>query len=145
MTLRADDHSKAQELRSVFLRLVFESFNQYRLKCTGDLRRSRGRSARSLRSDHHPTSHLIQRKRIFCSLWVLPCLFTSFRQVNYHYNVSSWICVVGFFACCEPEYGFMYYLKGAAAGGICCSITHGALTPVDVVKTRVQLDPAKVC
>lgn len=38
----------------------------------------------------------------------------------------------------------MYYLKGAAAGGICCSITHGALTPVDVVKTRVQLDPAKV-
>jgi len=34
-------------------------------------------------------------------------------------------------------------LKGAAAGGICCSITHGALTPVDVVKTRVQLDPAK--
>mmetsp|Transcript_14928 Transcript_14928/g.17034 ORF Transcript_14928/g.17034 Transcript_14928/m.17034 type:complete len:320 (+) Transcript_14928:112-1071(+) len=38
---------------------------------------------------------------------------------------------------------FMYYLKGAAAGGICCSITHGALTPVDVVKTRVQLDPVK--
>jgi len=37
----------------------------------------------------------------------------------------------------------MYYLKGAAAGGICCSITHGALTPVDVVKTRVQLDPQK--
>jgi len=37
----------------------------------------------------------------------------------------------------------MYYLKGAAAGGICCSITHGALCPVDVVKTRVQLDPVK--
>ena len=31
-----------------------------------------------------------------------------------------------------------------SAGGICCSITHGALTPVDVVKTRVQLDPVKV-
>lgn len=43
------------------------------------------------------------------------------------------------------KYDSMYYLKGAAAGGICCSITHGALTPVDVVKTRVQLDPAKVC
>ena len=43
------------------------------------------------------------------------------------------------------KYDFMYYLKGAAAGGICCSITHGALTPVDVVKTRVQLDPVKVC
>lgn len=40
-------------------------------------------------------------------------------------------------------YDFMYYLKGAAAGGICCSITHAALTPVDVVKTRVQLDPVK--
>ena len=43
------------------------------------------------------------------------------------------------------KYDTMYYLKGAAAGGICCSITHGALTPVDVVKTRVQLDPVKVC
>jgi len=40
-------------------------------------------------------------------------------------------------------YDMMYYLKGAAAGGICCSITHGALCPVDVVKTRVQLDPVK--
>ena len=43
------------------------------------------------------------------------------------------------------KYNGMYFLKGAAAGGICCSITHGALTPVDVVKTRVQLDPQKVC
>jgi len=34
-----------------------------------------------------------------------------------------------------------YYLKGALAGGICCSLTHGGLTPVDVVKTRIQLDP----
>jgi len=41
------------------------------------------------------------------------------------------------------DHDMMYYLKGAAAGGICCSITHGALTPVDVVKTRVQLDPVK--
>jgi solute carrier family 25 phosphate transporter 3 len=37
----------------------------------------------------------------------------------------------------------MYYLKGALAGGICCAITHGALTPVDVVKTNIQLNPAK--
>jgi len=43
----------------------------------------------------------------------------------------------------KANYDLMYYLKGAAAGGICCSITHGALTPVDVVKTRVQLDPVK--
>jgi len=29
------------------------------------------------------------------------------------------------------------------AGGICCGITHAALCPVDVVKTRIQLDPKK--
>jgi len=43
----------------------------------------------------------------------------------------------------EKNYDLMYFLKGSLAGGICCSITHGALTPVDVVKTRVQLDPVK--
>ena len=41
------------------------------------------------------------------------------------------------------KYDLSYYLKGALAGGICCAITHGALCPVDVVKTRIQLDPAK--
>jgi len=35
-----------------------------------------------------------------------------------------------------------YFLKGALAGGVCCSITHGAACPLDVVKTRIQLDPA---
>lgn len=39
------------------------------------------------------------------------------------------------------KYDLQYYLKGALAGGICCAITHGALCPVDVVKTRIQLDP----
>lgn len=43
----------------------------------------------------------------------------------------------------EVTYDLTYYLKGALAGGICCSVTHGALCPVDVVKTRIQLDPAK--
>jgi len=43
----------------------------------------------------------------------------------------------------EKRYDLAYYLKGALAGGICCSVTHGALCPVDVVKTRIQLDPAK--
>ncbi len=37
--------------------------------------------------------------------------------------------------------GVIYYVKAALAGGICCGITHGAMTPVDVVKTRIQLDP----
>ena len=41
------------------------------------------------------------------------------------------------------KYDIMYYTKAALAGGICCSITHGALCPVDVVKTRIQLDPVK--
>jgi len=40
-----------------------------------------------------------------------------------------------------PAFGVMYYVKSALAGGICCSITHGAVCPVDVVKTRMQLDP----
>ncbi|KAL7624251.1 hypothetical protein AAE478_005811 [Parahypoxylon ruwenzoriense] len=31
----------------------------------------------------------------------------------------------------------------AVSGAICCSFTHAILTPVDVVKTRVQLEPAK--
>lgn len=43
----------------------------------------------------------------------------------------------------QGPFGVKYYLQGALAGGICCSITHGALTPVDVVKTRIQLDPVK--
>lgn len=43
----------------------------------------------------------------------------------------------------DKKYDLLYYLKGALAGGICCAITHGALCPVDVVKTRIQLDPIK--
>ncbi|KAK4640223.1 mitochondrial phosphate carrier protein [Podospora bellae-mahoneyi] len=38
--------------------------------------------------------------------------------------------------------GVALYSRFALAGAICCSVTHGALTPVDVVKTRIQLDPA---
>merc|ERR1719359_1760046 len=36
-----------------------------------------------------------------------------------------------------------YYVKAATAGAICCSATHGAVCPVYVVKTRIQLNPAK--
>mmetsp|Transcript_155712 Transcript_155712/g.276204 ORF Transcript_155712/g.276204 Transcript_155712/m.276204 type:complete len:315 (-) Transcript_155712:54-998(-) len=39
------------------------------------------------------------------------------------------------------KYNTTYYLNGALCGGLCCSITHGGLCPVDVVKTRIQLDP----
>jgi len=41
------------------------------------------------------------------------------------------------------KFDMMYYTKSALAGGICCSITHGAVCPVDVVKTRIQLEPQK--
>jgi solute carrier family 25 phosphate transporter 3 len=41
------------------------------------------------------------------------------------------------------KYDLTYYGKSALAGGICCSITHGAVCPVDVVKTRIQLEPQK--
>jgi len=34
-----------------------------------------------------------------------------------------------------------YFLQAALAGGLCCSVTHGGVVPVDVVKTRIQLDP----
>merc|ERR1711935_1222381 len=43
----------------------------------------------------------------------------------------------------QGPFGASYYLKGALAGGICCSLTHGAACPIDVVKTRMQLDPVK--
>jgi solute carrier family 25 phosphate transporter 3 len=43
----------------------------------------------------------------------------------------------------EPVYDLTYFLKGALSGGLCCGVTHGALCPVDVVKTRIQLDPVK--
>ncbi|CAN8104275.1 unnamed protein product [Discula destructiva] len=43
----------------------------------------------------------------------------------------------------EKLSGVSLYSRFAVAGAICCSITHGALTPVDVVKTRIQLEPTK--
>jgi solute carrier family 25 phosphate transporter 3 len=43
----------------------------------------------------------------------------------------------------QGPFDLTYFLKGALAGGICCGITHGALCPVDVVKTRIQLEPLK--
>jgi solute carrier family 25 phosphate transporter 3 len=45
-------------------------------------------------------------------------------------------------AAAKPQLsGVALYSRFALAGAACCSITHGALTPVDVVKTRIQLDP----
>jgi len=41
------------------------------------------------------------------------------------------------------KFDMTYYTKSALAGGICCGFTHGAVCPVDVVKTRIQLEPQK--
>ncbi|CAD6971831.1 hypothetical protein A4X06_0g6430 [Tilletia controversa] len=40
-----------------------------------------------------------------------------------------------------PTFTLTDYSKFLAAGGLCATITHGAMTPVDVVKTRIQLEP----
>ncbi|KAL9121154.1 MAG: hypothetical protein Q9187_002289 [Circinaria calcarea] len=41
----------------------------------------------------------------------------------------------------EKLSGVALYSRFALAGAVCCSVTHGGLTPVDVVKTRIQLEP----
>ncbi|KAG8833571.1 Cu/Pi carrier [Serendipita sp. 399] len=40
-----------------------------------------------------------------------------------------------------PPTGVSLFARYALAGAVCCSVTHGGLTPVDVVKTRIQLEP----
>lgn len=35
------------------------------------------------------------------------------------------------------------YLRYAFAGALCCAITHSAVVPIDVVKTRIQLYPGR--
>ena len=68
---------------------------------------------------------------------------TAFSPVVNKLSEKSESKIIATSAGGKTNYDLMYYLKGALAGGICCSITHGALCPVDVVKTRIQLDPAK--
>ncbi|KAI9634844.1 putative mitochondrial phosphate carrier protein [Dioszegia hungarica] len=40
-----------------------------------------------------------------------------------------------------PPTGIDLYSRFAVAGALGCAITHGVLTPVDVIKTRIQLEP----
>ncbi|KAG7826727.1 hypothetical protein KL920_005329 [Ogataea angusta] len=40
-----------------------------------------------------------------------------------------------------PNYTVSDYAKFALAGAIGCGVTHGSMTPIDVVKTRIQLEP----
>ena len=41
-----------------------------------------------------------------------------------------------------PNFSLTNYVQFFAAGGLCATLTHGGLTPIDVVKTRLQLEPA---
>ncbi|KAG6868978.1 hypothetical protein C0993_006500 [Termitomyces sp. T159_Od127] len=40
-----------------------------------------------------------------------------------------------------PQYTLRDYRSFFLAGAICCTLSHGAMTPIDVVKTRIQIDP----
>jgi solute carrier family 25 phosphate transporter 3 len=40
-----------------------------------------------------------------------------------------------------PEFTVKDYASFALAGAMGCGLTHGAMTPIDVVKTRIQLEP----
>lgn len=40
-----------------------------------------------------------------------------------------------------PSSGLGFYARHALAGGMCASITHTVLVPMDVIKTRMQLHP----
>lgn len=40
-----------------------------------------------------------------------------------------------------PTFTLKNYVQFFAAGGLCATLTHGGLTPIDVVKTRLQLEP----
>eukprot|EP00977_Amphora_coffeiformis_P022841 scaffold11639_cov172-Amphora_coffeaeformis.AAC.18 len=137
----------------LFLRLCFESFVSIGGKC-------KWKTTYVGRMDDERTSVLViafrrrssntkhHNNRISIHFGPLPCLVLfTFSQTITSTTMSPLgsVLLAPSPAGGEKVYDFMYYLKGAAAGGICCSITHGALTPVDVVKTRVQLDPVKVC
>ncbi|KAK7048434.1 phosphate transport protein mir1 [Favolaschia claudopus] len=41
-----------------------------------------------------------------------------------------------------PQFTVRDYSSFFAAGALCATISHGGMTPIDVVKTRIQIDPA---
>jgi len=40
-----------------------------------------------------------------------------------------------------PQFTLKDYSSFFTAGALCATLTHGAMTPIDVVKTRIQIDP----
>ncbi|KZT11914.1 mitochondrial carrier [Laetiporus sulphureus 93-53] len=41
-----------------------------------------------------------------------------------------------------PQFTVKDYSSFFLAGALCCTVTHGGMTPIDVIKTRIQIDPA---
>ncbi|KAJ7600735.1 mitochondrial carrier domain-containing protein [Mycena floridula] len=41
-----------------------------------------------------------------------------------------------------PQFTLQDYGRFFVAGGLCATLSHGAMTPIDVVKTRIQIDPS---
>jgi len=41
-----------------------------------------------------------------------------------------------------PDFTAKDYSIFFLAGALCCTLSHGGMTPIDVVKTRIQIDPA---
>ncbi|WOO79712.1 Mitochondrial phosphate carrier protein [Vanrija pseudolonga] len=41
-----------------------------------------------------------------------------------------------------PDFSLRDYASFFASGGLAATLSHGAMTPIDVVKTRIQIDPA---
>lgn len=41
-----------------------------------------------------------------------------------------------------PNFTTKDYSSFFLAGALCCTLSHGGMTPIDVVKTRIQIDPA---
>jgi len=41
----------------------------------------------------------------------------------------------------SSKYSLDTYLRFGLAGALCCSVTHTAVVPIDVVKTRLQVRP----
>jgi solute carrier family 25 phosphate transporter 3 len=43
----------------------------------------------------------------------------------------------------KKDYNGQVYMRMGLAGALCCSVTHTAVVPIDVVKTRLQVDPSR--
>ncbi|KAK6819995.1 hypothetical protein RU639_007107 [Aspergillus parasiticus] len=79
----------------------------------------------------------------FCFFLVYYSPLHHSTVLSYHTDKMSATTAAPVEAKTEPQKlsGLNLYSRFAFAGAVCCSVTHGGLTPVDVVKTRIQLDP----